>query len=113
MPQIQKKKQQIETDLRHPIAEDTHRSHHLPKQVLDHLVPDIPTTPDQARTTEHNTFEEIPQQDNPRFPDFFVHMLLMFTNMYYNDYKGQALLLSHLIGQAGSCMDKMCPSWVM
>ena len=31
-------------------------------------------------------------------------------SMYYNAYKGQALLLSHLIGQAGTCMDKMCPS---
>ena len=25
-------------------------------------------------------------------------------------FKGQALLLSHWIGQAGACMDKMCPS---
>ena len=26
----------------------------------------------------------------------------------YADYKGQVLLLSRLIGQAGTCMDKMC-----
>ena len=26
--------------------------------------------------------------------------------------KHQALILSHLIGQSGSCMDKMCPSRV-
>ena len=25
-------------------------------------------------------------------------------------YQGQALLLSHLIGQTGTCIDKMCPS---
>ena len=25
-------------------------------------------------------------------------------------YKGQAFFLSHSIGQAGTCMDKMCPS---
>ena len=52
------------------------------------------------------------KQDNRRFPNLSVRMLLMFTNkaVYYTDIKGQALLLSHLIGQADTCMDKMCPS---
>ena len=46
------------------------------------------------------------KQDNRRFLNLSVHMLSLFTK------HGQALLLSHLIGQASTCMDKMCPSWV-
>ena len=46
---------------RHPIAEDTHRSCNLPQQVSDHLLAGTPTEPQQARTTEHNIFDEISQ----------------------------------------------------
>ena len=50
---------------------------------------------------------------------FLVFALNMVHGVYKHNlivpvkhahYKGQALLLSHLIGQAGPCMDKMCPS---
>ena len=47
-------------DTRHPTAEDTHWSHNLPQQVSEHPLVGTPTEPQQARTTEHNAFEEIP-----------------------------------------------------
>ena len=49
------------------------------------------------------------EQDNGRFPNLSVHMLSMFTNKAC-DNEGQALLLSHMIGQSGTCMDNLCPS---
>ena len=41
-----------------------------------------------------------------RFRNLSVHLLSMLTN------KAHIFLLSHLIGQAGIRMDKMCPSWM-
>ena len=48
-------------DTGHSTTEDSHRSCNLPQQVSDHLPADTPTGPQQATTTEHNTFDEIPQ----------------------------------------------------
>ena len=65
---------------RYPIAEDGHWSHNLPQQVSNHPVPGIPTTPQQVRTTEHNSPEEIPQLEeevwkNGQFADADKHLI--------------------------------------
>ena len=39
-----------------------------------------------------------------------VYQQNLITPVKHAHYKCQALLLSHLIGQAGTCVDKMCPS---
>ena len=57
--------------------------------------------------TEINS-DQTDKQHNRRFPNLPVHMFSMFTK--HAHYNGQALLLSHLIGQVGTCMDKICPS---
>ena len=53
--------------------------------------------------------DKIKQQDNCSFLIFLSTCCPCLQTKHAN-YKGQALLLSHLIGQGGSCMDKMCPS---
>ena len=47
-------------DTRHPFSEDTHQSRNLPQQVSDHPLAGTSTEPQQARTTEHNAFDEVP-----------------------------------------------------
>ena len=61
-------------DTRHPTPEDSHRPCNLPQQVSDHPPADTFTGPQQAATTEHNTFAEIPQLEeedweNSQFAD--------------------------------------------
>ena len=48
-------------DTSHSTSEDPHRPHNLPQQVSDYLPANTFTGPQQAVTTEHNTFNEIPQ----------------------------------------------------
>ena len=48
-------------DTSHPTTEDSHRPHNLPQQVSDHLPADTSKGPQQATSTEHNTFDKIPQ----------------------------------------------------
>ena len=50
-------------DTSHPTPEDSHRPHNFfpPPQVSDHSPADTSTGSQQATTTEHNTFDEIPQ----------------------------------------------------
>ena len=52
---------------------------------------------------------QIRKQDNRNF-QIFLSTCCRFLQTKHAHYDGQALLLSHLIGQAGTYMDKMCPS---
>ena len=61
MPQIHKKKLQIGTGLTLVIPLQRIPLFPLPQQVSDHPSADTSTGPQQATTTEHNTFDEIPQ----------------------------------------------------